>query len=246
MRPCVPKLHQARAKGARKVIDMMTTAAKRRVPSDVTALPPDAKFWDGIAEEYAAKTVADVAAFERKKAITREYLGPQSRVLEIGCGTGSLALELSRFAGHIHALDLSAEMVRIANGKKQSQCVTNVAFHQGTLDTLKGFEREHFDSAWAYSILHLVPDRRRALATLFALLKPGGTLISSNVCLGDSWVPYGLLITLARWFGKAPFVHIYDRETILRELREAGFVSIEEKDVGAHRTVAFIVAKKPA
>jgi hypothetical protein len=71
-------------------------------------------------------------------------------------------------------------------------------------------------------------------------------LISSNVCLGESWVPYGPLITLMRWFGKAPFVHIYDRQTILRELREAGFVSIEEKDVGADRTVAFIVANRPA
>jgi arsenite methyltransferase len=28
-------------------------------------------------------------------------------------------------------------------------------------------------------------------------------------------VPYGPLITLIRWFGKAPFVHIYDRQTIL-------------------------------
>ena len=205
----------------------------------------EAKFWDGIAAKYAAQPVADVAAFERKKAITRAHLHPQSRVLEVGCGTGSLALELSPGAGHIHALDVSAEMVRIANGKKQSQGVTNVTFHQGTLDTLTGFERGHFDSAWAYSILHLVPDRPRALAALFALLKPGGSLISSNVCLGESWVPYGPLITLMRWFGKAPFVHIYDRQTIQRELREAGFVSIEEKDVGADRTVAFIVANRP-
>jgi arsenite methyltransferase len=224
----------------------MITDAKGRVSGDLTARPPDAKFWDGIAEKYAAKPVADLAAFERKKAITRQHLRPDSQVLEIGCGTGSLALELARSAAQIHALDVSAEMVRIANGKRQSQGVTNVTFHQGTLDTLTDFERGHFDSAWAYSILHLVPDRRRALAALFTLLKPGGTLISSNVCLGDSWVPYGPLITLIRWFGKAPFVHIYDRATIRRELREAGFVSIEEKDVGAERTVAFIVANKPA
>jgi arsenite methyltransferase len=66
------------------------------------------------------------------------------------------------------------------------------------------------------------------------------------VCLSESWVPYGPLITLMRWFGKAPFVYIYDRPTILRALCEAGFVSVEEKDVGAERTVASIVAKKPA
>jgi hypothetical protein len=98
---------------------------------------------------------------------------------------------------------------------------------------------------WAYSILHLVPDRRRTLAALFDMLKPGGSFISSNACLGDTWVPYGLMISLMRWLGKAPVVHIYSRDTILRELRDAGFVDVVERDVGANKLVAFIVAKKP-
>ena len=72
-----------------------------------------------------------------------------------------------------------------------------------------------------------------ALARLFALLKPGGVLISSNVCLGESWVPYGALITVMRWFGKAPVVHSYDRQTVFADMRRAGFVEVEEKDVGA-------------
>jgi arsenite methyltransferase len=224
----------------------MTTETESGLPSTFAATPSDAKFWDGIAAKYAAKPVADAAAFERKKAITREHLRTDARVLEVGCGTGSLALEMARYAGHIHALDVSAEMVRIANHKKQVQGVANVTFHQGTLETLGALEPEHFDSAWAYSLLHLVPDRPRTLRALFERLKPGGSFISSNVCLGGAWVPYGPLLTLMRWFGKAPFVYIYDRATIVRELREAGFVAIEEKDVGAEKTVAFIVAKKPA
>ncbi|MFT3927042.1 MAG: methyltransferase domain-containing protein [Myxococcales bacterium] len=206
----------------------------------------EAKFWDDIAEKYAKKPVANVQAFERKKAITREQLRPDSKVLEIGCGTGSLALDLSRFAGHIHAMDLSAEMIRIGEQKKRTQGVTNVTFHEGTLDGQLPFPGERFDSVWAYSVFHLVRDRKRTLETLFDILEPGGSLISSNICLGDSWVPYGPVITVMRWFGKAPVVHTYDRATIHREMREAGFVDIEEKEVGAGKTVAFIVAKKPS
>jgi arsenite methyltransferase len=206
----------------------------------------DARFWNGIAEKYAAKPVDDLPAFERKKAITREHLRPDSTVLELGCGTGSLALEMARSAGHVHALDISAEMVRIANEKQQAQGVTNVTFRQGTLDDAPAYPRESFDSVWAYSILHLVPDRRRTLAALFDLLKPGGSFISSNACLGDTWVPYGAIISVMRWFGKAPVVHIHSRETILGELRDAGFVDVTERDVGASKLVAFIVAKKPA
>jgi arsenite methyltransferase len=209
-------------------------------------MPTDAKFWDAIAEKYAAKPVDDISAFQRKQTITRERLHPGATVLELGCGTGSLALELSPFAGHIHALDISAEMLRIANQKKQARGVTNVSFQQGTLDEAAPYQHDHFDSVWAYSILHLVPDRRRTLETIFKLLKPGGSFISSNVCLGGSWIPYGAIITVMRWFGKAPVVQLYDRETLRHELREAGFAKIEERDVGAERTVAFIVATKPS
>lgn len=204
-----------------------------------------AKFWDGAAEKYAARSVGDPDAFERKKAVTREHLTPDSTVLEIGCGTGTLSLEMAPFAGHIHAMDISAEMIRIANEKKAAQAATNVTFHHGSLDAPAPFEPESFDAVWAYSVLHLVDDRRRTLRALHSLLKPGGTFISSNVCLRDTWVPYGPLITVLRWLGKAPFVHLYDRDTIARELREAGFVNVEEQDVGADRMVAFIVARRP-
>jgi arsenite methyltransferase len=206
----------------------------------------DAKFWDGIAEKYAAQPVKDLTAFERKKAITRDHLRPDSTILEIGCGTGSLALDMSRFAGHVHAMDFSAEMIRIANQKKDARGVSNVTFHQGTLDERLPFGPARFDGIWAYSILHLIPDRTRTLKTIFELLSPGGSFISSNACLAESWIPYGPVITLMRWFGKAPVVYLYDRETILREIREAGFVDIEEKDVGASKLFAFVVAKKPA
>ena len=187
----------------------------------------------------------DISAFERKKAITREHLHPGSTVLELGRGTGSLALSMAPFASHIQALDVSAEMLRIAEQKKRAAGVTNVTFRQGTLDPNSLDLRDQFDCVWAYSILHLVPDRKRTLQSLFERLKPGGTFIASNVCLGGTWVPYGMLIGLLRWFGKAPAVTLYDRETVLREMRDVGFVEIEEKDVGATRTVAFIVAKKP-
>jgi arsenite methyltransferase len=189
--------------------------------------------------------VKNVTAFERKQAITREHLRADARVLEVGCGTGSLALALSASAGHIHALDLSTEMLRIASRKQQDQGVSNVTFQQGTLDGPAPFAPETFDCVLAFSILHLVRDRPKVLSNLWQLLKPGGAFISSNACLGDSWIPYVPIISVARWLGKAPVVHSYDRSTILREMQEAGFTHMEEREVGAEKIVAFIVARKP-
>jgi arsenite methyltransferase len=207
----------------------------------------EAKFWDAIADKYAASPVKDVTAFERKQAITREHLRPDANVLEIGCGTGSLALKMSAFAGHIHAVDFSAEMVRIARDKQRAQGVSNVTFHHGTLDAdAVSFEPETFASVLAFSVLHLVPDRQRVLRHIAKLLVPGGTLIASNVCLGDSFIPLTPLITVARWFGRAPEVHSYNRKTIRQELSAAGFAHIQEHDVGAEKLVAFITARKPS
>jgi hypothetical protein len=65
------------------------------------------------------------------------------------------------------------------------------------------------------------------------------------VCLQGTWVPYGALIAVLRWFGKAPMVHLYDRDTILRELREVGFSDIVVHEVGTDAKVAFLTATKP-
>jgi ubiquinone/menaquinone biosynthesis C-methylase UbiE len=205
----------------------------------------ETKFWDNIAAKYAASPVKNVTAFERKQAIAREHLRADSNVLEIGSGTGSLALALSAYAGHIHALDFSAEMLRIARGKQEAQGVSNVTFREGTLDGALPFDAETFDAALAFSILHLVPDRQQVLRNIWKLLKPGGSFISSNACLSDSWIPFGPLITVMRWFGKAPVVHCYDRATIMREMRDAGFSQVQERDVGAEKMIALIVARKP-
>jgi arsenite methyltransferase len=205
----------------------------------------EAQFWDRLAEKYAAQPVKDVAAFDRKKAITRQHLHPRSTVVEFGCGTGSLALELSSHAGQIHAIDVSAEMIRIAERKKADQGVTNVAFHAGTLEAMRPRIPVEVDAVWAYSILHLVDDRTSALKTAFELLKPGGVFISSNVCLAGTWVPYRTIITVMRWLGKAPRVSCYDRKTIVGEIAGAGFVDVVEHDVGADGLVAFVVARKP-
>jgi hypothetical protein len=50
------------------------------------------KIRDKIAEKYAARPVADDAAYQRKLEITRGYFRPSTRVFAFGCGTGSTAI----------------------------------------------------------------------------------------------------------------------------------------------------------
>ncbi|MFZ5892554.1 MAG: class I SAM-dependent methyltransferase [Myxococcota bacterium] len=204
----------------------------------------DARFWNEIAEAYSRKPVEDPEAFERKIAITLGCMRPHHVVLDIGCGTGSLALRLAPHAAHVHGLDISTEMVRIARTKAASANISNVSFHVGAVESHDEFAAESLDGVCAYSLLHLVEDRAAVLARIHRLLKPGGFFVSSNLCLSDSWVPYRPLLTAMRWVGKAPRVQTFRRTELERALSDAGFLNPAMPDVGAKPTIAFIVAHK--
>jgi ubiquinone/menaquinone biosynthesis C-methylase UbiE len=205
----------------------------------------DAAFWDRIAEGYAQKKVANPEAFERKIKITQSHMKSDHVILDIGCGTGSLALRLASSAAQVHGLDLSGEMIRIARQKAEAQKADNVTFHVGPFDaSFAALGPESLDGLCAYSILHLVDDLADALRRIHQLLKPGGFFISSNVCLGESWIPMGPMIKLMHWVGKAPRVLILSKPQMKAALSEAGFVNLQELDVGADSTTAFLVAQK--
>lgn len=205
----------------------------------------DARFWDDIAEKYAAKPVENVPAYHRKLEITKARLRRDQTLLDVGCGTGSLALELAPHVEHVHAVDISGEMIRIARQRADAANARNVTFHQTSLAALPPFEPGAFDGVCAYNILHLVDDRAGKLKALYELLAPGGFLISSTVCLGDSYKPYGLILTVMRWLGRAPKVHIVRGEALMAEMREAGFVDVAAHEVDAAEITSFVVARKP-
>ncbi len=207
----------------------------------------EGRFWDSIAAKYAKSPVADQAAYERKLAKTRDYMNADMEVLEIGCGTGTTAIHHASAVKHIRATDISPAMLDIARDKAAKANVTNVTFEVCAIDALDVMDSS-VDMVMAHSILHLVADRDAALTRLFRMLKPGGVLVSSTVCIGDSLLMKLLVPILApigRLLGKFPnTLRIFTGAQLKQSMERAGFVIDHEWRPGPTKA-AFIIAKKP-
>ena len=129
-----------------------------------------ARFWDRIARRYAASAITDMAGYERTLARTRSWLSPDSRVLEIGCGTGTSALRLASDCGLYLATDVSPGMIGIARAKLAAQPLRQLTFALADADRLPGAAIGPFDVVLAFNVLHLVDDLDAAVAGAAAAL----------------------------------------------------------------------------
>lgn len=199
-------------------------------------------FWDRMAERYSKRPLSDPKAYAHKLERTRAYLNSDMEVLELGCGTGSTALEQAPFVKSIEAVDISQRMLEIARGKADLAGVTNVAFTQAALESLV-LEEGRYDMIMAHSLLHLLDDRKVALEKIHRALKPGGHFVSSTVCL-DGGMPWlRLVLPLGRWTGLLPKVVFLTPAALIEEVEAVG-CPVEETWQPTPHSALFLIARK--
>lgn len=205
---------------------------------------PDAPFWNRIAGKYAARPIGDIAAYEDKLAALRELLGPEDRVLEIGCGSGNTAVQLAGNVAHVTGADFSPAMIEIARARLGEGAPNNVRFVEA--EASRPVPGAPFDAVLAFSLLHLVRDLPGTLAQVRAQIRPGGLFLSKTVCLGDGSVLFRPLLGAMRLVGRAPFVAILKRTELEAQIAAAGFSVQGVRYFGRSTTSPFIVARAPA
>ena len=200
------------------------------------------KFWDRIAARYAKQPIDDEDAYRKKLATTRSYLRPEMRVLELGCGTGSTAIEHAPHVEHLHAVDISEKMLAIARERAAEAGVGNVHFTCAPLDEFDAGEA-CWDAVLALSVLHLLDDRVETLERIHRMLVPGGLFVSSTICLGDTRAYLRFIAPPLRMIGLVPYLEVFSASELEGEIRATGF-SIEERYQPDPGSALFLVARK--
>jgi SAM-dependent methyltransferase len=108
-----------------------------------------------------------------EQAIARMRVEPQSRVLDIGCGSGWASRLLAGYAfnGHVTGIDISDEMIDVA--REQSKARANVDFEVASAEKLP-FADDEFTHAFSMESLYYYRNLPKALSEIHRVIKQGG------------------------------------------------------------------------
>lgn len=113
---------------------------------------------------------------------------PPLDVVDFGCGTGVLTVELARWAGHVTAIDRSEGALQKAKAEAARQQLRNIRFLAADLEKLP-LEAASADLVVISQSLHHVGNIDAVLAEAARLLKPGGRVVVLELLPHDeAWV----------------------------------------------------------
>lgn len=138
----------------------------------------DAESYDAVTAEYD-RFVERFSGRYVERVVERARIGPGGRVLDVGTGTGILALQAARRAGpsgRVTGIDLSRGMLAVARAKAARAGLANVEFLQRDAERLE-VGAGAFDAVVSLFALRHFPNPDAALVQMHAALRPGGRLV---------------------------------------------------------------------
>ncbi|HSL34707.1 MAG TPA: methyltransferase domain-containing protein [Candidatus Limnocylindrales bacterium] len=165
----------------------------------------------------------------RNEMVDLASLQPGDAVLDVGCGTGTLAIAAARRVGptgEVHGIDPSAEMIGRAR-RKARRAGTAVSLEVATAQSLPHPDAR-FDAVLSTFVLHQLP--HDALPVAFAemrrVLRPGGRLL-----LVDIGGPQGDRQTVHVRRAAEHGVHLFDLDGVVPHLGSLGLRPLAAGDL---------------
>jgi ubiquinone/menaquinone biosynthesis C-methylase UbiE len=139
------------------------------------------KLWDMMSKMYDDGTKKFAPLHIKVVENTKKYLKPNDIVLECGCGTGTMTMDIASKVKEVQAIDISSKMLDIAKRKALGYKIKNVDFVHSTIFDER-FATGSFDVILAFNVLHYLRDIQKSMGRINELLKPEGLFISVTPC----------------------------------------------------------------
>ncbi len=172
--------------------------------------------------------------------VEKGRIGPDSTVLDLGCGNGTVAIWLAKESGgRVTGIDLSG--VRVSNAQDK-QAVQNpglrerLAFEKASATDLP-FAGGAFSHVWSQAVIYHVPDKRAVLAEAHRVLAEGGIFVFDD------------LLRPKRDITPEAQTYVYDRllfdteftfESYQQALEDQGFEVLEAHDLSHHLKQSYL------
>ena len=161
------------------------------------------------------------------------HLRPGQRLLDFGCGPGTISVGLAEAVhpGVLHGIDMEASQIEMAQAAATAGGHDNMRMRTGDVMELP-FDDDFFDVCHGHAVLMHVPDTQAALAEFRRVLKPGGLLTGREMIRGSSFFEPGVNGLNSGWetfanLLKANGGHPELGKRWKRVLRDADFTDIE-------------------
>lgn len=120
-----------------------------------------------VVAAHARRTAADSAAFLLPR------LDRAQRLLDVGCGPGTITLDLADYVGWVAGVDAACEAIRYAEAERHRRGIANAVFAVGSAYELP-FADAAFDVVFAHQVLQHLADPVGALREAVRVTRPGG------------------------------------------------------------------------
>jgi 2-polyprenyl-3-methyl-5-hydroxy-6-metoxy-1,4-benzoquinol methylase len=120
--------------------------------------------------DAAARACERLLTYLNRLGLTRQG----GRLLDLGCGTGRLTVELAARGYDVYGVDINPDFVEIAQDKVKTRGVS-AHFMTSPAERLP-FDDKFFDICIANSVLEHVTDWKKTISEVARILKPGGTV----------------------------------------------------------------------